>query len=199
MGTHLISCWLLGLKPLHDFGWWCSSPREIPVTNCSSTNQTALKAMFFGAHAGHLLLTFMRYIYRPTRKHRTFQNIKCANRTLSTSGHGGHFLDITEDTSATDFQHCYQSTNHNLREHFSRRTNTHFTLVKLQDILTNHAPFSTHHLLQKWHCQRRHSSHCTAVHIDGFGVVGVSSYGSHTHSTFLRGQEQDILHCDTPP
>lgn len=39
-----------------------SVPREIPVTNCSSTNQMPLKAMFVGAHAGHLLLTFMRYI-----------------------------------------------------------------------------------------------------------------------------------------
>lgn len=75
---------------------------------------------------------------------------------------GGHFLHFTEDTN---FQHN-QSTNHNcflyLREHFSRWTNTHFTLVKLRGIPTNTCKITQHlapvTIPLKRHCQRRHAT-----------------------------------------
>lgn len=63
-------------------------------------------------------------------------NTKASRISSATTEHsvhldtGGHFLDFTEDTSSSDFQHCTSQPNHNcflyLREHFSRRTNTHF-------------------------------------------------------------------------
>lgn len=102
---------------------------------------------------------------------------------------GGHFLDFTEDTSSSDFQHCtsQQTTTASYTcENISPEGQTLILLswnCKTSWQTPDHAPFSTHHLLQKWHCQRRR---CTAVHIEGFGVVGASSYGSHTHPTFSR-------------
>lgn len=115
---------------------------------------------------------------------------------------GGHFLHFTEDTN---FQHN-QSTNHNcflyLREHFSRWTNTHFTLVKLRGIPTNTCNITQHlapvTIPLKRHCQRRHATWHNTLKDLGLSVqVVLAPTPFHLLPVvFFTGREWDTHHLN---
>ncbi len=157
----MISCWLLRFR---DFGRgysWCAQRNSCCKLIAGQQTNDLLNEILFGASSSHLPLTFMRYILETKTKAQNFPEYQVQQQNTIHLDTGGHFLDFTGDTSASDFHHCtsHQSTTASYTcENNSPKGQTLILLswnCKASWQTPDHATFSTHHL-QKWHCQRRH-------------------------------------------
>lgn len=159
----MISCWLLQFRDFWPWVFMVCPKKFLLQTNCRSTNQWSFEQDVLWCS----LQPFAPHIHAVHFRDQN-ESTELSRISSATTEHlihldtGGHFLDFTGNTSASDFHHCtsHQTTTASYTcENISPEGQTLILLswnCKASWQTPDHATFSTHHLLQKWHCQRRH-------------------------------------------